>query len=144
MPFLGALTLADLLDDLRARGALPGSGQALAETLAAHCSKTRPQSRPVAADGASPSRPVATEVVVRTLARLTYPEAICGSGRSSPTRWPTPTTAAFLHRDIKPANVLLTDEGLPMLSTSTWPPTPRGRGRGSAGRRRTWPRNNCG
>jgi serine/threonine protein kinase/tetratricopeptide (TPR) repeat protein len=117
MPFLGTLTVADLLDDLRARGALPGSGQALADTLASRRGKTAPPSGsgPNEAEALTVARPAAPDVVIRTLSRFSYPEAVLWIGARLADGLAHAHARGILHRDLKPANVLLTDDGQPML-----------------------------
>ncbi|MDY3555759.1 tetratricopeptide repeat protein [Gemmata sp. JC717] len=115
MPFLGALTVADLLADQRTRGEPIRTGQALADTLNSRREKTAPPSGPLpGASADAPPLPVPA-VALETLKRFTYPEAVLWIGAKLADALAHAHDRGVLHRDVKPANVLLTDDGQPML-----------------------------
>jgi serine/threonine protein kinase len=117
MPYLGPTTLADVLLDLRGRGALPRSGKGLADTAQACKSTTRqelarqekPQGLPKA------DLPAPAPVGWKQLERRSYVEAVLWLGACLADGLAHAHERGILHRDLKPANVLLTDDGTPML-----------------------------
>jgi serine/threonine protein kinase/Tfp pilus assembly protein PilF len=124
MPFLGSVTLAHALRELRGRKALPDSGKGLVSTLPRAQSRTR---LPLAGsksslDLAAPptaDRPEATPdpapATLEMLGRLSYVEAVLWLGACLADGLAHAHDHGILHRDLKPANVLLTDFGQPLL-----------------------------
>jgi len=111
MPFLGSTTLEDVLHHLRGQQSLPGSGQALVDTLNARKSITR---------GPEDSRPQRTEpgqaaASLKALQGLTYVQAVLWIAARLADGLAHAHEHGILHRDLKPANVLLADDGQPIL-----------------------------
>jgi serine/threonine protein kinase/predicted Zn-dependent protease len=104
MPYCGAVTIADVVRDLRAQPERPRSGLDLLRLLPI---KPRPAGAPVPE---GPSEPVRAE-----LGKLRYAEAVLWLGTRLAAGLHHAHERGILHRDVKPANVLITDEGLPML-----------------------------
>ncbi len=113
MPYLGPVTLADLLDEWRLRPALPTSGRALVEAL------RRRQSAFPHVPGGPEGKPAlvgaGATIPLRILERLSYVGAILWVGARLADGLAHAHERGVLHRDLKPANVLLSDEGQPML-----------------------------
>ncbi len=126
MPYLGRVTLRDVVDDLRFHGALPDSGQGLLSSLGK--SSIRKEMRAgfeaVAAPAAdmdtlapgAPVRHLADADATRAmLGALSYAEAVVWMGARLADGLAHAHERGILHRDMKPANILLTDDGRPML-----------------------------
>jgi serine/threonine protein kinase/tetratricopeptide (TPR) repeat protein len=145
MPFLGTITLADVLHDLRQRHGLPTSGKDLVSTLQARKSVTRPDPAAPPDAGSGPgaapvapaaegSRPRAAEslTTLEKLQGLTYVEAVVWLAARLADGLGHAHERGILHRDLKPANVLVTDDGTPMLldfnlsADAALPDTPAG------------------
>jgi eukaryotic-like serine/threonine-protein kinase len=124
MPFLGSVTLAQVLRELRGRNALPDSGKGLVGTLPVAQSRTR---LPTASsrsplDGTAPPNgerqepaPEPAPATLEMLGRLSYVEAVLWLGACLADGLAHAHEHGILHRDLKPANVLLTDSGQPLL-----------------------------
>jgi serine/threonine protein kinase/Flp pilus assembly protein TadD len=125
MPYLGALTLADVFRELASRGMLPASGRDLFSTLFDRQRATARTGEPGSSLGKggstteSPGEPAPepgpARPTLEMLERFSYVQSVL---------WVTARLAdglghaherGILHRDLKPANVLLTDDGTPML-----------------------------
>ncbi len=130
MPFLGTVTLADVLRSLRGQESLPATAEALMQTVNQCKSTTRQGGFPEASGrrstvpsqvdeaqshGPTAGRPEATAGCWKALEGFSYVQAVL---------WVTARLAdglahaherGILHRDLKPANVLLTDDGQPLL-----------------------------
>jgi len=132
MPYFGATTLADLLQQVRSSASLPASGKFLVSTLnnrkaltsRADSSKSSRQSVIAPAQhisGNEPSGPSAlpkgdNEVpTLRNLEGMTYVEAVLSVGAQLADGLSHAHERGILHLDLKPANVLLTEDGQPML-----------------------------
>jgi serine/threonine protein kinase len=122
MPYLGAVTLADVYHDLTGLASRPNSGRGLVSTLPALKASTvryQPARPPAAAPGAAtPTTPAAAAEPVTALTRLEglgYVEAVLTLGVQLGDGLVHAHDRGVVHRDVKPANVLLTDEGRPML-----------------------------
>ncbi|HVS38589.1 MAG TPA: protein kinase [Gemmataceae bacterium] len=138
MPYCGATTLADVLDDLGLRESLPASGKGLVSTLNTRRTKSglvpplqpSPHAREGQSGGASapvspsaqletqPEAPVDGPIPLATLRNLegmSYVEAVLWMGAKLADGLAHAHERGILHRDLKPANILLTDEGQPML-----------------------------
>ncbi|MBY0523977.1 MAG: protein kinase [Gemmataceae bacterium] len=127
MPYLGAITLADVLKELQERHPLPRSGKGLLSTLASRRNSTVPpdekqlrpsHSTPVPAEApqsetepAHPSRPVPSN----QLEQLSFENAVLTLGQHLADGLAHAHDRGILHRDLKPANVLITHDGVPML-----------------------------
>ncbi len=127
MPYLGSVTLDDVIGGLRGRESVPGSGEHFVSTLNHLRSRTAtgPSSPPLSAP-ARPAAPaptpaplgrtaVATNDILRRLSRLSYVDAALWLGARLADGLAHAHDRGIIHRDMKPANVLLTDEGQPML-----------------------------
>lgn len=122
MPFLGTMTLSDMLSATpKSSSAL--SGKELISTLAAQASRTWKEDESEAA---------ATTAVINAAESLPMDRGLSSQLAAEVSRMSTTELALWiiseladglahahqrgvLHRDIKPANVLLSDDGLPML-----------------------------
>jgi len=129
MPFLGTVTLADVLRGLRDRGNLPATARALMDTVNVCRSTTRqgeftesdaPNLSAIPADYAQPQDPAAGHIVEpagfwKTIDGLSYVQAVLWVGARLADGRAHAHERGILHRDLKPANVLLTDDGQPLL-----------------------------
>ena len=132
MPYFGSTTLADVLDDVRSRRALPASGKDLVSTLNDRRSRTArtldsrrshsSQPAPIVPSARLPEvqpplvvAPNPDAVGLQHIEGLTYVEAILWLGARLADGLAHAHERGILHRDLKPANILLTDDGLPML-----------------------------
>ncbi len=125
MPYLGRVTLRDVVDDLKLYGALPDSGQGLLSSLGKSSVRNAMRAGPAATPAPtavdppaqrSPVRHIADPNDTRTmLGALTYVEAVVWMGARLVEGLAHAHERGILHRDMKPANILLTDDGRPML-----------------------------
>ena len=132
MPFLGAATLIDVMDQAYPTpdAAPPREAAVIREAIrSASCSDDPPP-----LTSAPPCRPDGGS----------YADAVARIA------WQIADALAFLHkegvvhRDLKPSNVLLRPDGQCFCSISTSPPTPAWPNGASAAPSRTWPPNSCG
>jgi serine/threonine protein kinase/Tfp pilus assembly protein PilF len=116
MPYLGRVTLADVLRHLRAHDSLPATGKGLVDTLLARAGSTWASSlaTPASDDGQAPAASAGPSPLTR-LQELSYVEAVLWIASRLADGLAHAHERGILHRDLKPANVLLSDEGLPML-----------------------------
>jgi eukaryotic-like serine/threonine-protein kinase len=133
MPYFGATTLADVLQELGSEKSLPASGKVLVSTVNA-----RKGSTVVAADSATRVRTTSGSIpapagdvsltangplpasddallTLKMLGGFSYVEAILWIGSRLADGLAHAHERGIVHRDLKPANVLITDEGQPML-----------------------------
>ncbi|MFO0881315.1 MAG: serine/threonine-protein kinase [Gemmataceae bacterium] len=116
MPFFGATTLADILQDLLGQAALPASGKGLITTLEGRSSRTRGLTPAVPPGEPTPvPAPRERSPTLQHLEGCTYVEAVLWLGTCLAEGLAHAHDRGILHRDLKPANVLLTDDGTPML-----------------------------
>ena len=132
MPYFGATTLADVLEELGNEASLPASGKLLVSTVNARKESTIVASKsvtsiqlPTGAIGDEPPDTTASPLVVsqsddallrlKMLEGLSYVEAILWIGSRLADGLAHAHERGIVHRDLKPANILLTDDGQPML-----------------------------
>ncbi len=129
MPYFGSATLADVVEGLQQRKALPASGKGLVSTIQGRAGQTRasldrasaPARAPSTLMGASappvppPAPALGPPPTLRMLEGLTYVEAVLWIGERLADGLAHAHERGIVHRDLKPANVLLTDDGQPML-----------------------------
>jgi eukaryotic-like serine/threonine-protein kinase len=118
MPYLGATTLQDVLDQMRRQGGAPGGGNAVWNTLHRQTAATRTdpdQEPPAHADGRTlaPARPA--PAALEGLRALSHVRAVLWIGARLADGLGHAHERGILHRDLKPANVLLGDDGTPLL-----------------------------
>src|SRR5262249_40312260 len=105
MPYFGSVTLADVLQALRDRKALPKSGGELTSLLGDRHARPAPAVPPA-------RRPTPA---LRLLEGRSHVEAALWLAARLADGLAHAHERGILHRDLKPANVLVTDEGQPML-----------------------------
>jgi len=124
MPYFGATTLVDILQQICDSGCIPHSGLHLVSTLNHRKSRTQVDSRasePGQLPAQEPLRPIRGPIVAGTteilakLTNLTYVEAALWLVGRLADGLAHAHDRGIIHRDLKPANVLITDEGQPML-----------------------------
>lgn len=124
MPYLGATTLADVLDEIEGRGDLPVSGKGLVSTLRDMGSSKRstldssgepPADRPAAQPALPLARTGASHFTLDLLEKYSYVNAVLWLGARLADGLAHAHEHGILHRDLKPANILLSDEGQPIL-----------------------------
>jgi serine/threonine protein kinase/Tfp pilus assembly protein PilF len=132
MPYFGATTLADVLEQVRSTALLPASGKIFVSTVNSRKDATsrldsvkpsREPASPMASDDAAP-KPVDPPKLhggsdaagsLQKLEAMSYVEAVLSIGASLADALSHAHKRGILHLDLKPANILLTDEGQPML-----------------------------
>jgi serine/threonine protein kinase/Flp pilus assembly protein TadD len=129
MPYFGATTLADLLQNLESSASLPASGKALIGTLhnrhnvtvltvvAGASAPTTVGPSSALAEHSVPKAPTngKSKTALETLEKLTYVGAVLWVGARLAEGLAHAHDQGVVHRDLKPANILLTDHGQPML-----------------------------
>jgi len=127
MPYLGSVTLRDVVEDLKGQGAMPGSGRGLLTSLGKTSVRrgmrlppaaAAAAAAPHAAPGRTPAQAAGADAPGDNramLGKLTYVEAVVWMGARLADGLAHAHERGILHRDMKPANVLLTDDGRPML-----------------------------
>ncbi len=113
MPYLGSTTLEDVLRGLRGHG-VPDSGKALVVTVHG-CRNSTQVSAQAPPSGIAPELPARPDGDLKTLAELTYVQAVLWIGARLADGLAHAHERGILHRDLKPANVLLSDDGQPLL-----------------------------
>lgn len=144
MPYLGSMTLAHVLQDIRSHHSLPSSGKDLLSTLHQHTVRdegqgTRDERNAVVAtpmslaDAPCPvplaSRP---SPLAEPLLEMSYVDAILWLAVRLADGLAHAHERGIIHRDLKPANILLTEDGLPMLLDFNLAQNPKLRGSAAA------------
>jgi serine/threonine protein kinase/Flp pilus assembly protein TadD len=114
MPFLGRMTLGDLLVSFRS-GRVPQSGHGVVSTLAARAQSTAGGTESGSPGSVTAPAPGRSRAVLDALERMSFTETVLWIGAELSDGLAHAHERGILHRDIKPANVLLTDDGRPML-----------------------------
>lgn len=119
MPFLGSITLADLVQELHQDGRVPASGVQVAVTLSKRHAKTiRDLADTLVVDEPPTDTgiPLTFPPSIRELyGRSNFVELALWIGSELADGLAHAHERGILHRDIKPANILISDEGRPML-----------------------------
>jgi serine/threonine protein kinase/Tfp pilus assembly protein PilF len=123
MPYLGSLTLADMLQGLHGRRRLPQSGKELVDTARGCQGTTGAATSSVPAEaaretaGGLPAGPPSGTAAVtwKKLEGMSYVQAVLWLAARLADGLAHAHERGIVHRDLKPANVLLTDDGQPML-----------------------------
>jgi len=113
MPYLGSVTLQDVADGLKARGAPPESGRGLVASPVP-CDAGGPAWAGGGADAPCPPAPDRADAR-DMLGEMTYVGAVVWMAARLADGLAHAHGRGILHRDLKPANVLLADDGRPML-----------------------------
>jgi serine/threonine protein kinase/Tfp pilus assembly protein PilF len=122
MPYFGATTLADVIEQIRVQETCPASGKTLVDSVS---SRKRLTALPLPEGGTALDRlqagPEGAPVESRNagplqqLERMSYVEAVLWIGERLADGLAHAHERGIIHRDLKPANVLLTEDGQPML-----------------------------
>lgn len=124
MPYFGATTLADVIQQTSKSAALPTSGRELVSTLHARRSTApgsyAPAALPAALTDAEPPAPAqvpefGSTVILDKLSSLNYAQAVLWLAERIADGLAHAHERGIWHCDLKPANILLTDEGQPMV-----------------------------
>ncbi len=137
MPYLGSVTLRDVVEDLKGLGALPESGRGLLSSLSKssvrkgsaailpHPDRSRTRADPIptgrdlafrsAVEGAGAGARARRRDLDDARQAWTYVEAVVWIGAKLADGLAHAHDRGILHRDMKPANILVTDDGRPML-----------------------------
>jgi eukaryotic-like serine/threonine-protein kinase len=139
MPYLGSLTLAHLINDIRRTGEVPHTGKRIVSTLrwrgneTAYAGTMSPMSAqsqlsPSIRDRSGTSqidglvevpvpaeRPGFDRPLLSRLEKMSYVDSVLWLGAELAGGLAHAHERGILHRDIKPANVLISDDGTPML-----------------------------
>jgi serine/threonine protein kinase len=111
MPYLGATTLADLIQSIRRSGSVPTTARAIWTEIS-----SRPGDRLAAGPPANVAGgPAAPGIEPPAPEADTFEAAVIDFGISLSDALAHAHSRGILHRDVKPANVLLTDDGRAML-----------------------------
>lgn len=118
MPYLGSVTLADLIEKLRAQSRWPHSAESLVATVAARQAELStvigPAEPAPSADSEPRPAPQADQALARLAARpleeaLVWIVARVAAGLAHAHE------RGIVHRDLKPANILIGDDGEPLI-----------------------------
>ena len=119
MPFLGANSLADVLQTFEVNHSIPASGQAIVSTLAARQVSTlvrQTADRTVSdANETVLSQDQGSRGTIQRLGNMSYRDAAAWIMARVADGLAHAHEHGIVHRDLKPANILLSDDGEPLI-----------------------------